>query len=258
MNRSCTRRTTACVTVLGFATLLGACSSTTTSSGSTTTSSGSTTNSSRSTTTSSSSTTTSSGSTTTTNGVASGSPTQIVNSALQAMQSAESVRESQSTTRTEGGFDVLAFSNGDLDGTASEGGYSAMLVKIGGTEYLNAPAGFWTFATSVSQAMANLFANKWVSAPYTQLEVGSGFTISSLASTFEAIEASVSAGTTGTVNGQAVVSIRTSNGGILWVATTGTAYPIAIQDTTGMETFSDWNQGTVPTPPAGAEPASSF
>jgi hypothetical protein len=159
---------------------------------------------------------------------------------------------------TDGGdpivIDVTSFSNGDVSGTGSLNGHQASLIIIGETLYIDAGAAYW-LASSVSQSTANKFADRWVSGPSTGSY--SGYTMSSLASGLKASEGSATAGETGTIDGQAAVSIHFSTGP-LWVATTGEPYPIEADGTGGSVIFSDWNEGSIPTVPSGAKPASSF
>jgi hypothetical protein len=189
------------------------------------------------------------------NGVGSKSPSQILNSAVQALKSAQSVRISVSATGEKGApftVDFYSFSNGDLQGSASLDGNPAEIVQIGQTIYINADVAYWT-TSGATQGAANELANLWVSGPATGSYTGYG--IPSLVSSFES--SSASAGTTGTVDGQASVSVRFATG-TLWVATKGKAYPIEVKGPSGTVIFSDWNKGTPPTAPAGAQPASSI
>jgi hypothetical protein len=227
--------------------VLAGCSSGTSTAGTSSTTSASTTSTTVASTTSTTSTTVAGG-----NGVASESPSQILSSAGQAMKSAHSVQ--LTVTATENGepitIDFTSFSDGNLDGTASLDGNPAKVIITGGTLYINADAAYW-IASSASKASADEWANKWVSGPDT------GYGLSTLASEFGSSTQTVTAGTTGTVDGQPALSILFSTGP-MWVATTGPAYAIKIDSTSATLTFSDWNEGTHPTVPAGAKLASSF
>lgn len=192
------------------------------------------------------------------NGVASKSPTDILQTALAAMKSAQSVTIDGTITS---GSDVVTvdaaiLSNGDFDGTIGENGKSAKLVKVGATDYLNGDLAFWT-GNGLASAEASKVASRWVAIPDSQMGFGKTFSLDSLANSFQQNAGKISAGTTGTVDGQAAVSIVSSQGGTLWVATTGTAYPIQLSSTkkgdAGNISFSGWNQASTPGVPAGAE-----
>jgi hypothetical protein len=193
------------------------------------------------------------------NGVASQSPDQAVQTALAAFRSAKSVTVSGDigTGSTSTTIDGVIFDNGDFNGTIGVNGTSAKLIKIGDTDYLEGAEGFWQ-GNGMTSTQAAEVANKWIEIPDSQMGLGNTLSIPTLASQFTN-HGTLSAGTTGTVEGQAAVSIVSSKGGTLWIATTGTAYPLELQtQKQGAIYFSDYNASTVPTAPAGAVPESSL
>jgi len=194
-------------------------------------------------------------------GLASESPSQILSAVHQAVVSASSVRITGYAT--EGGklttADFTAYSNGNFTGTIGHNGATAQVVGIGGTVYLNASKSFYT-EQRASAAAASLLGGKWVYGSNSQIGLGTTFTLSSLASQIAKSKGAVTKGTTGTVQGQAAVSLHNSEG-TLWVATSGPAYPLEeVQTANGSGTvhFVAWNQGSPPTAPAGAQSLSSL
>jgi hypothetical protein len=195
------------------------------------------------------------------NGVASQSPDQAVQTALAAFRSAKSVTVSgdigTGTTSTTNTIDGVIFDNGDFDGTIGVNGTSAKLIKIDATDYLEGAETFWQ-GNGASGATAAELADKWIEIPDSQMGLGNQLSIPTLASQFTN-HGTLSAGTTGTVEGQAAVSIVSSKGGTLWIATTGTAYPLELETAKqGAIFFSNYDASTAPTAPAGAVPVSSL
>jgi hypothetical protein len=201
------------------------------------------------------------------NGVANESPSQILQATLSALRSAHSVHI-KGTVGTGSGqitIDADSFSNGDVNGTVGQGGVSAQVIKIGGTDYLKGPASFWQTAGGTTAGVAALLSGRWISTPDGSAAPGIGntFTMSALAASLSQDNGTITKGSTGTVNGQPAISITSSNGGTLWIATTGTPYILEATgggsgSNSGELTFTNWDQGTLPTPPAGAVPASSI
>jgi hypothetical protein len=197
------------------------------------------------------------------NGVAGQSPDQAVQTALTAFRSAKSVTVSGDvgTGSTATTIDGVIFDNGDFTGTLGENGTSSKLIKIGDDDYLEGAEDFWQ-GSGISATTAAELANKWIEIPDSQMGLGNELSIPALASKFNS-HGTLSAGTTGTVEGQAAISIVSSKGGELWIATNGPAYPLELQgfgsgQNQGTIYFSDYNASTVPTAPAGAVPASSL
>lgn len=196
------------------------------------------------------------------NGIASESVSQIQTSVEKALSSATSVQIDGNTDQDgkQVTFQVTTFSSGDFSGKLDQSGNSVMIEKIGSTDYLNGSSGYYV-ASGASSSVASLLGGIWVYAPDSQFNFGNSFTISSLVSSIKNPEGTLSKGTASTINGQAAFSVTSSKGGVLWVATTGNAYPIELVNSGsggGTITFSKWNQGTPPSAPAGAKALSSF
>jgi len=193
------------------------------------------------------------------NGLAGDSAPQIVNATVSAMEAAKSM--TMIGTITQNGaptsVDWELSGAGDIDGTIGVNGITGKLIKIGEVDYLNYPAAYWTRKGAPSADVAEL-AGKWFSEPDSVEHLGM-ISIGSLANVYESELGSAAEGVTGTINGQAAVSIILTSG-TLWVATSGTAYPLEQVGSpgTGSIAFSGWNEGTEPSAPAGAEPVSAI
>jgi hypothetical protein len=196
------------------------------------------------------------------NGIATDSVSQIQTKVGQAIGAATSVQISgtiiQSSKKIS--FQIATFSSGDFSGTIEQSGDSLQLKKIGSTDYLKGTVGYYE-TTGAPASTATLLGGNWVYGPDSQFGFGSSFTLSSLASNIKNPGGTLSKGASSTINGQAAFSVNSSKGGELWVATSGTAYPIQLDDSSssgGTINFTDWNQGTPPVAPAGARSLASF
>lgn len=192
------------------------------------------------------------------NGIANDSASQIVTTAFNNLKSAKSVKviSGPSNTAKAAGLSGQFYSGGDVDATVSEGGLSLNLIKIGPTDYVRAGTSFWT-SSGFPSADVSKIANVWVIAPDSQVHLGSQYTLTALAGSLDKDLGTLTKGTTTTINGQPAIEVISSTQGTIYVATTGTAYPIeaiakAGSGKTGAQ-FSDWDQAAVPTAPAGAK-----
>jgi hypothetical protein len=154
--------------------------------------------------------------------------------------------------------DMTLYSNGDVDGTFDESGPTVSIIKIGPTDYIKTTSSFYE-SKGTSAQIAGLMGGKWIEIPDSSVGLGSTFSVVSLANSITKNHKTVSPGKTSTVNGQPVVSIVASDGGVLYVATTGTAYPVEVtKGSSGTISFTQWNQAKLPTAPAGARTPASF
>jgi len=195
------------------------------------------------------------------NGISSESATQIVSTVGSAIGSASSVTITGSFTQSgkASAVNVTTFSGGDLSGDITENGTEIKIVKIGSTDYINAPASYYV-AAGASAAVGARVGGKWIFGPDSTLGFGDSFTLSSFEKSIKNPTGSVRKGTTSTINGQSAYSVISSSG-TLWVATTGTAYPIQLNkngSSAEQVEFVNWNKGTLPTAPAGAVSISSL
>ncbi|MGH2854876.1 MAG: hypothetical protein ACRDLF_11880 [Solirubrobacteraceae bacterium] len=194
------------------------------------------------------------------NGVASKSPAEIVAAARAAADGASSVHVSGSsvTGGTPITLDLSLVAGKGGRGRLSENGLSFEIIEVGNSIYINGSPAFYShFAGS---AGAQLLQGKWLKAPVSNASFAGLSSLTDLRKLLDAAlttsgKALVAAGTR-TVNGQAVVGVKdTTQNGTLYVATTGTAYPIQIAKNGtggGAITFSEWNKPVSLAAPANA------
>ncbi len=202
------------------------------------------------------------------NGEASKSATQVLADAKTAAADATSVR--LSGTITSGGqeisVDITIAGGKGAKGSMTVGGAGVSLVVVGGKAYIKASDAFYKeFAGASSAAAIQLLHGKWLvgSAASGQLKSLAAFT--SVDQLFSQVVSSggtlVNKGET-TYQGQKAVAIysKTKNG-TLYVAATGTPYPVALVGTgsdKGSIAFGDWNANVSITAPSGAIDISQF
>jgi hypothetical protein len=135
--------------------------------------------------------------------------------------------------------------DGKGKGHLEEGGLSFDIVRVANTVYVKGSAAFWKRFGGA--AAAALLHDKWVKVPTTQAQVKSIVGVTDKTLFLESI-----LGQHGKIEnkgivdyqGQKVVEIRdTTQGGSLYVASQGTAYPVALKGgkNQGDIAFSDWN-----------------
>jgi len=133
-------------------------------------------------------------------------------------------------------------------------GLSFDIIRIGDKAYFKGSSSFWSkFGGS---AAAQLFNGKWLMAPANKGELASFTPLTNLTALTNQVLAShgvLKMGATTEINGQpAVAIVDQSNGGTLYVATTGPAYPLKLTPGKGKGAiaFSDWDQPVSLTAPA--------
>lgn len=192
------------------------------------------------------------------NGVASKSPQEIVAAVQTAIRTVKSVHVAGSIV-TQGQpitLDLHLVPGQGGEGQMSLAGLAFHLIVTGGAVYINGTQQFWRhFGGS---AGAQLFKGKWLKAPDTG-SFGSFAQLTNLSALFGQISNGhgvLKKGSTSTINGTNVISvIDTTQGGTLYVATTGQAYPIEIAKTGadgGKITFDHFNQSVTLSPPKNA------
>lgn len=162
-------------------------------------------------------------------------------------------------------FTGWVFSDGDVDGTITETygngtyGPTVRIVKVGRSDYLEASASYWRQEGQTATTASSL-ADRWVTLDDTSTDVGSSLSLDGLA--VAAIEHLVGwrdAGT-GLFDGQPAVGLATADGmHHLEVSTSGPGYPIELEAAPEANRilFSNWNDGTLPSPPPAAAPSGS-
>ncbi len=192
------------------------------------------------------------------NGITSKSPDDIVTAASSAVSSVNSVHVSG--TVLSGGQHVtldLNLVNGKGGrGSMAQNGLGFQIVALGPEVYINGSQSFWR--TFGGAAAAQLLSGKWLKAPATG-QLSSLATLTNVQKLFNQLLSShgkLAKGKTTTIHGQQAVAVTdTTNGGTLYVATTGKAYPLEISKTGGQGgqiTFDHFNQPVTLTPPANA------
>jgi hypothetical protein len=193
------------------------------------------------------------------NGAASKSPAAIVAEAKLAAAGAASAHVAGAIV-DEGkpiALDMELVSGKGGKGRITLEGLSINLIQVGPSVYINGSKAFYSHVAGA--AAAQLLQGKWLKAPASGKNFSSLASLTNLGKLIDTTLAShgklVGAGTK-TVNGQKVVGVRdATKGGTLYVATTGTAYPIEIVKSGasgGKITFDRWNQPVTLSAPAGA------
>ncbi len=192
------------------------------------------------------------------NGVQSESPEAIVSAAAQALKGVRSVHV-YGTTTSSGmpvKLDLTLVTGKGGRGEITQNGLSFQIITTPGVVYINGSDGFWRhFGGS---AAVQLFHGKWLKAPASG-ELGSVAELTNLQQLFAKLLSSHGklrkAGTT-SVNAQKVIAVEdVTQGGTLYVATTGKAYPVELSKTGsegGRLNFDRYNEPVSLSPPANA------
>ena len=192
------------------------------------------------------------------NGVAAKSPDAIVAAATNAVSGVKSVHVSGSVTSggTALSLDLNLVAGRGGVGQMSEGGLSLRIVDVNQVIYINASDAFWRHF--VGTAGAQLLHGKWLKASATgQFATFASLTdLQALFTKLLGSHGALSKGGKSTVAGQSVVAVNdTTNGGTLYVATTGKPYPVEIAKTGGSGdhlVFDRYNESVSLTAPANA------
>jgi len=122
-------------------------------------------------------------------------------------------------------------------------------VVVGKNGYLKADSAFWNqFAGSSGAMIAQLLAGRWLKFPVDNAQFQPLVAFSSPNAFFDSLKSGADSalkndGKT-TYKGQSVVALNDGEEGTLYVAATGTPYPVALAKTgseSGSIEFSDWN-----------------
>jgi hypothetical protein len=190
------------------------------------------------------------------NGIPSKSPDQIVSAVNTAVNGVNSVHVAGAVSS--GGsnttLDLNLLNGKGGKGSMSQGGLGFKIVAVGNQVYINGSNAFWQkFGGS---AASQLLSGKWLKAPATgQLSsIASLTNVHTLFNQLLTSHGKLVKGSTSTVNGQKVIAVKdTTNGGTLYVATTGKPYPVEIIKSGsdgGKITFDQFNQAVTLAPPA--------
>jgi hypothetical protein len=193
------------------------------------------------------------------NGITAKSPAAIIAASKAAAGSASSVHVAGTLTTNGTAITLdlsLAAGRGGR-GQIAQGDLSFELIVIENTIYIKGSPAFYSHFGGA--AAAQLFQGKWLKAPVSGGQLS---TLASLANFGRLLEqtlanhGTVVKGSTTTTAGQPSIELHdTSNGGSLFVATTGQPYPLEIVrrgSETGHISFSAWNKPVTLAAPAGA------
>jgi hypothetical protein len=189
--------------------------------------------------------------------VASKTPTQIIAAAKSASASAKSAHISGSIVS---GGKPISLDMKLVAGKGGEGqivleGLSIRLVEVGQAVYMNGSTAFYQHIAG--SAAAQLLQGKWLKVPASSSGFASLASLTDLGKLIATTLAShgklISAGTT-TIDGQKAVGVTDSaKGGTLYVATTGTPFPLEVIKhgaDGGKIVFDEWNKPVTLSAPA--------
>jgi len=192
-----------------------------------------------------------------TNGEASKSPSQILSDVKQAAVGASSVRIAGNivSSATPISLDLTLVKGKGATGSVTEKGLGFKLIRIGNEIYIQ---GSDAFLKHFAGAAASLLKGKWLKASATTGQLASLAQLTDSDKLFAQIKNSngklTNKGET-TYNGQKAVEIDSSKGDKLYVAATGTPYPLALVrpgKNKGAITFGNWNASVSLAAPKGA------
>jgi hypothetical protein len=189
------------------------------------------------------------------NGVADLSATEILAKAKAALAGADGVRikgaGSADSTKVE--IDMQYGKTG-ATGTFAFNGQRLDLMRVGQTAYMKGSASFWT--TFADANVAKLLGDKWVKTSLTDArfkDIAEFTDLTKAADNFLDPDGTVTKGQTTTIDGTPAIGLSSSgsDGGTLYVATTGQPYPLELKASDNNVTFSDYGKAvTVTAPPA--------
>jgi hypothetical protein len=193
------------------------------------------------------------------NGLESKSPEEIVAVAKAATHGASTVHVSGSFI-TEGkpiSLNMELVAGKGAKGHIGIEGNTIDIIEVEHAFYINGSAAFYTHLAGPSAA--KLLQGKWIKAPSSSGEFASFSQLTDLskllASTLSS-HGTLTKAPSITIGGQKAVGVTdTTKGGTLYVAATGTAYPLQIVKAgsgAGKISFESWNQPVTLTPPAKA------
>ena len=143
------------------------------------------------------------------------------------------------------GLDLDLVTGKGAAGTISQGAPRFKLVVTGGDFYFQGNRAFWLHAAH-SQAAVQLLLGKWIRYPSAGAQFGSVSHLTSIKTLMDALvkaHGTLAKGSMTTIGGQPAIALNDSNGGKLYVATTGKPYPlelIAKHSTGGRVTFTKY------------------
>ena len=191
------------------------------------------------------------------NGESSKTADQIVADAKAAVADATSVHiaGAGSANGTTLALDLHLVADKGGEGRVTANGITFDMVRIEDTAYFKADASFWkNFGPS---AAALLLQGRWLKAPANTGQLATFTPLTDIDKLFNALLGShgtLAKGDETTINGQPAIAVNdTTQGGTLYVATTGKPYPLAVQKSgKGRIDFTEWDEPHTITAPSGA------
>ncbi len=196
-------------------------------------------------------------------GEAAKSATQVLADGVKAANAASSVHMSGQLSQAgkQIGIDLSIAKGKGATGSLTIGGAKVDIVLVGGFGYLRGGSTFWKqFGGANGSAIAQLLTNKWLKFPENNAQFGSLTSVANASALFHSLQSShgkiANQGAT-TYKGQSVIAlVDTTRGGTLYIAASGTPYPVAIVKTksgnAGAITFDRWGQSVTLAAPKGA------
>ncbi|HYM56111.1 MAG TPA: hypothetical protein VES97_12170 [Solirubrobacteraceae bacterium] len=194
------------------------------------------------------------------NGIASKTPAEIVAAAKSAADGAATVHVAGSITN-EGkplSIDMKLLRGRGGQGRITLQGLAIDLIRVDRIVYINGSAAF--YRRVAGPTAAQLLQGKWLKVPASSGDFSSLASLTDLGKLLDttlAAHGTLARGGTSTVDGQKVVAVNdVSKGGTLYVAATGSPYPVAVVRrgaSPGRIAFDRWNK-----PVSLAAPASSI
>jgi hypothetical protein len=203
------------------------------------------------------------------NGITSMPANKIATTALNAMQSVQSltisgvVHQGHQTIA----LNVSASASGQGQGTIAINGQPVNIASTGSTAYMKAGAAFWR-KSGVPANAANRLSGQWISLSSDQPGASSLTSALNSKQFLSQLPKNTDKGTTfqkvgtGTLNGQPAIKIRATNpsktqdNAVIYVATTGSPYVLRIagsnRSSFGTVNFTDYDRAISVQPPAGA------
>jgi hypothetical protein len=193
------------------------------------------------------------------NGEAAKSASAILADARQAALAADSVRVSGTIHNAGQTIELdLRITKGDGGGTMTIRGSKVDVVRAGSTAYIRAGADFYR-QVGAGAAVGRLLAGKWLKVPTSTPNFAQLIELTDLhAFVGQALKPSgtLTKGAEKTVDGQKAIELKSSQGGSLFIATSGNPYPVEFVGgggtSSGTVTLSDWGAAKGPSPPKNA------
>jgi hypothetical protein len=195
-----------------------------------------------------------------TSGEAAKPAAQVLADAVKAAEAASSTHLSGQVTASgkQVGLDISLVRGKGATGSMTLHGAKLDLILTGNKAYLRGSAAFWNQFSQAS-SYSQLLADRWLTFPADNAQLGSFTEVANEKALFDRLSSDhgklTNQGAT-TYKGRSVVAVYdTKKGATLYVAASGTPYPVAVVKTKGGPgtiTFDRWNQSVTLTAPKGA------